>query len=367
MKNLLFSLLRYALWEGDSVDKEEVQNALPQIFTMAKKHDLGQTVAFAAEKLGISDKALTREKDLAIFRVERIKYAAEQVGDLLSAAEIPHIFLKGAHVRELYPEEWMRPSCDVDVYVDADRVDAATHALVMAGYTQGRRHIYDVLFTSPEGSTVELHFALMTEGYQKKASELLKNVWSYTEEDGCHRYRMNGEMSYFYHISHMAKHVQTGGCGIRPFMDMKLLADKCDRAKAEALLSEGGLLTFEKAAERLADAWFFNGRHDDVTEVLEEYVLSGAVYGTKHNAAASQGSRMRYLASRAFMPYAELKQKYPSLDGKPYLMPIYTLRRWFGALKKKKVASTFNELKASGSASETEMQKYGALFKKLEI
>lgn len=367
MKRLFFSLLRYALWEDGSVDAKELRDAVPHILDIAKKHDLGQTVAYAAERLGVTDGALMREKDLAIFRVEKIKYAVEQVSDLLSAAEIPHIFLKGVHIRGLYPEEWMRPSCDVDVFVDADKVDAAAEALEKGGYIRGRRHIYDVMLTAVNGCTVELHFALMSEGYQKKAAELLKNVWSYAEAEGGHRYRMNGEMSYFYHISHMAKHVQTGGCGVRPFIDMKLLADKCDRAKAEALLEEGGLSAFERAARGLADVWFSNGRHDGVTEVLEEYVLSGEVYGSKHNAAAGYGSRSRYIASRIFMPYSELKQKYPALDGKPYLMPYYTLRRWLGAVKKKRVASSVDELKASRSVSKAEIQKYGTLFKKLEL
>ena len=76
MKKLFFSLLRYAVWDGGSVDTEEAVKVLPQLYSLAKKHDLGQLLAYALERLGISDEGLTREKDIAVFRVERIKYTS---------------------------------------------------------------------------------------------------------------------------------------------------------------------------------------------------------------------------------------------------------------------------------------------------
>ena len=365
MKALLFDLLRYAVWGEGEVDREIAEKEISEVYALAKKHDLAQTLAYAYEKLGITDDLLTREKDIAVFRTEKIKFITEEVSAQLTEAKIPHIPLKGACIRRLYPEEWMRPSCDVDVYVDPSRVNDASKALEKAGYVMGRRHVHDIAFTSPGGCTVELHFVLAAEGEQKKAWELLKNVWEYTVPDGDHRYRMNAEMTYFYHLSHMARHVQTGGCGIRPFIDMRLI--ECHRERAEALLEQGGLAAFEKIARQLSDVWFSDGVHDDVTEALEEYILTGAVYGTSRNAAASKGSRSRYILSRIFMPYSELKLKYPFLNGKPYLMPWYTFRRWCNLLKRKKIGSSMRELKASSTVSVAEMKKIGALFKKLEL
>ena len=59
----------------------------------------------------------------------------------------------------------------------------------------------------------------------------------------------------------MAKHfVSTGGCGIRPFLDIWVLNHKIDfnREKREKLLSDGGLDVFAKQAELLSEVWFGN-------------------------------------------------------------------------------------------------------------
>lgn len=40
------------------------------------------------------------------------------------------------------------------------------------------------------------------------------------------------------------------------------------------------------------------------------------------------GGRARYLLSRIWMPYGDLLRKYPALEGRPALMPLYQLRRW---------------------------------------
>lgn len=97
---------------------------------------------------------------------------------------------------------------------------------------------------------------------------------------------MPDEYFYFYHIAHMAKHfVGTGGCGIRPFLDIWILNNRInfDREKRANLLSDGELDVFAKQAELLAEIWFGTAEHTEITKQMEEYILRGGVYGTNEN------------------------------------------------------------------------------------
>ena len=96
-------------------------------------------------------------------------------------------------------------------------------------------------------------------------------------------------MFYFYYIAHMAKHfVETGGCGIRPFLDIWVLNHRIDfdREKRDKLLSDGGLDVFAKQAELLSEVWFGNAEHTEITRQMETYILRGGVYGANTNRIA---------------------------------------------------------------------------------
>ncbi|MFX7845188.1 nucleotidyltransferase family protein, partial [Acinetobacter baumannii] len=77
----------------------------------------------------------------------------------------------------------------------------------------------------PSGQHIELHFNLIEDHRIKGASAILNRVWDAAVPCGgwTYQYEMPDELFYFYHIAHMAKHVENGGCGIRPFLDIWVL------------------------------------------------------------------------------------------------------------------------------------------------
>ena len=87
-------------------------------------------------------------------------------------------------------------------------------------------------------------------GVAKSSCEVLKNVWqsAFLQKKKEHCYEMTDEMFYFYHIAHMAKHFEEGGCGIRPFIDLWTLDNikDVDHDKRDELLSQGNLNTSHK-------------------------------------------------------------------------------------------------------------------------
>jgi hypothetical protein len=181
-----------------------------------------------------------------------------------------------------------------------------------------------------------LHYNLVEDGRVNESSEVLKTVWnkSAVREGFNYWLLMPDEMFYFYHVAHMAKHFEDGGCGIRPFIDLWILDNigESNEEKRNQLLNEGGLLKFAQAARRLSSIWFQNCGYDDVSKQMENYILRGGVYGSGKNRIIvhqqKKGGRFRYALSKIVIPYDTIKFQYPVLQKYRWLTPFMQIRRW---------------------------------------
>ena len=105
----------------------------------------------------------------------------------------------------------------------------------------------------------------------------------------------------------MANHFTLGGCGARTLLDLYLLNNpaRYERAKIDLMLTECDFVEFERAMRELSEAWFGAGERGELLLDVEEYILTGGVYGTAGNRIAvsqvKRGGRVRYLLSRIFI------------------------------------------------------------------
>lgn len=346
---MLFSILRSIL-NGDQVsdaDKQLVtEDLLKDIVKLASKHDIAHLVA-----LGIINNELVDEQTKsqlqqivfrAVYRYEKQNYELKQVCEALEKAQIPFIPLKGSVIRKYYPEPWMRTSCDIDVLVRREDLEKAISYLVSKqDYVEKERATHDVSLFTQTGIHVELHFDLVEEGRAQNAIDVLHSVWDNVilHENSDYWYEMTDAYFYFYHIAHMAKHFENGGCGIRPFIDLWILdhMKDIDLSARDVLLSQGRLLKFTHASRTLSEVWFGDKEPDELSLQMQEFLLLGGAYGSTDNRVALQqkkkGGRMGYVLSRMFIPYVKLKRYYPILEKHRWLMPLMQVRRWFMLLK----------------------------------
>ena len=341
---MLFALLRSAIRGTKLTDSEREnysEDMLQDLLKLSAKHDVIHLLALGLKQNGLisEDNAEIEEYILkAVCRYERLRYEYDILSNALEKAQIPFLPLKGSVLRQYYPELWMRTSCDIDVLVHQNDLETAIAYLSKNhNYVEKERATHDVSLFTQIGVHVELHFDLVEEGRAKSAIDVLKHVW---ENVSVHKgykywYDMTDEYFYFYHIAHMAKHFETGGCGIRPFIDLWILdhMDDVDIVARDALLSQGSLLKFTTVARELSEVWFGGKEADELTLQMQEFILHGGVYGSIDNRVAiqqkKQGGRFGYVLSRVFVPYAKLKRYYPVLEKHPWLMPIMQIRRWF--------------------------------------
>lgn len=366
MEEILFSLIRSEIC-GTAVpeDIKAACNAdrLQQVYLLAKRHSVehiaGQTLG-KLKLLGtdaLSEKI--RESTMhAYFRQMQMETEFGRICEALETARLTFLPLKGAVLRHFYPEPWLRTSCDIDILVKPEMLDAAVAVLEKTlNYTNRGRRDHDVSLLSSSGVHLELHFDILEDWYAAgNAKAVLARVWEEaTLETGwSFRYRMSDALFYFYHIAHMAKHFQAGGCGVRSFLDVWVLNHRVsyDKEKRAQLLLEGGLSNFAAAAEKLAQVWFSEQTHDALSRQISDYILRAGTFGNQENRAAvgqvQAGGKVKYLLfRRVFLPYEILKAEYPVLKKHKWLMPVYQIVRWVRMLRQGKLGMATREWKTN--------------------
>ncbi len=319
------------------------EEVMQELLEISGKQDLAHLVGAGLQKNGLPDKNSATYESFqlwqikAVYRYEKLNFEYARLCEILEAAEIPFLPLKGSVIRCLYPEPWMRTSCDIDILVHQEDVEQMADYLIRdAGYTLHEKGTHDISLFSSGGQQLELHYRLIEEERAKNATSILQTVWEQSAPKDGYRfwYEMNDEMFYYYHIAHIAKHFEHGGCGLRPFVDLWLLdrIPDADVDKRNQLLQRGGLLRFADVIRRMYALWM-DGRELDWTfQQMQEFILNGGVYGTWENSVAMQqqkrGGRLAYVLSQIFIPYDVLKNHYPVLKKHPWLTPVMQVRRW---------------------------------------
>ena len=384
---LLFGLLNAGLFGGelDGKTKGELKDTDVQrkVYRAAKTHDIAHLASYCLDKTGLSDgeteigKRLVNEQFMAVYRYENQKYELDRICETLDREAIPYVLLKGAVIRELYPEAWMRTSCDIDLLVSPENVDRAKNALVDGlGYIDKGKNDHDCQLYSKTDVHLELHFKLIGDDpISDKSENVLKKAWEHTVAEPGREYgrRFDDAMLIYYHILHLAKHLKNGGCGIKPFLDLYYFKGKINMdGAAEALLEEGGMLKAYRGALDLANVYFGGEPHTEVTGALSDFVLEGGVYGNMENIVAMRRGGEKnyaflYALSRIFLPYNKLKYRYPELTEKKWLFLPYQFRRWIDLVREGRTASSFNELRINGGTTKEQIDVATGIWRDLGL
>ncbi len=359
---ILFSLLKSSI-DGTIPSIEMINACADKVLSLAQKHDMAHIIA---DQLGkyLSDESKAKaikQKMLAIYRREALDFEEKRISEVFNQNQIAHIPLKGSIIKNYYPEDWMRTSSDIDILVRPEKTEDAVKILCEElEYSYAGKSLHDIQLYSKGGVHIELHFAL--DGGDDKGSSAANRIWEYANaESGYFRFDLAPEFTVFYNILHAKYHFAAGGCGIKPFLDMYVMNKKLDYNKEilDSLITESGCEKFYAAFIKLTDIWFGGGKRDSLTDKMEEYILSGGVYGTSENlgkaSAYRKGGKLKYIFNRIFKPRKELEIQFPNLKNRPILLPYYQIKRWFNLLDKEKRANAeteFSGSRASGQISE---------------
>ncbi len=342
--DILIAIIREELNETntlpDAIRSQATDELLPQLYALSKSQDLSHIVADALDRAGllggteISQK-FEKQKSLSVFRYMQMDYDFGILHEIFESNKIPYIPLKGSVIREYYPQPEMRTSCDIDILVSKSDIERSIDVLSSeAEYKTAKKTMHDISLFSPSNTHLELHHTLSeTDNENDYISD---NVWktAHIKEDSEYRYEMDNDTLLAYLTVHAAKHFESGGCGVRPFMDFYVLRKNIefDFGNVKKILSAYGLEKFFDNCMHLTDVWFGDKEHTELTRNMQDFIMNAGVYGNAENRVAVKRkgeNRIKYILTRIFLPYRELCKQYKRLRKHPILYPWYTVARWF--------------------------------------
>lgn len=349
-----------------------------RLLSLSRHHDVAHLLGdlIAREELPVPEapkKAFDEVFCEAILRAQLFEEEQKKIGSVFQKAQIRFLPLKGAVIRQLYPEPWMRTSCDIDILIRKEDIKRAKKLLIMdLNYRFEKQAYHELSLYSPSGVHLELHFSI--EEHTETLDRVLKDCWDYAEpvQEGSCCYRFQSAFLVFHSVAHAAYHFKVGGCGIRPLIDQFLLERKIvyDRSIYKLLIEKANLTVFEEQFTRLWQVWFSDRKHDDLTYRMETYILSAGVYGSTKNHETIRlirRGRVGNFLCRIWLPYNSLIIKYPSLKGKRILQPLYEIRRWFTLFKKGKMRTIRREVKTNLGVDSEQKEQVKSLLNDLDL
>lgn len=381
---ILMDLLRCSAL-GENADKNIISaltpDALQDIYFVAHHHGLTQLIGDILEKNGFlgalpSHKRFHKEELDAVYSFEKINYETEQIIRIFEENAVSFILLKGAFLRYLYSEPWLRTSCDIDILVHEKDVVKAGELLVKElNYNKIQEGTHHVAYAFGEDVRIELHFNLIEKNQAKNSYKVARRVWDYAsvKEGFDYRYELSEDFIYFYHIAHCAAHFEAGGCGIKPVLDLFVLRKNfnCKTPEINKLLRASGLTEFDKFLNELCDVWFDKKAHNEVTRVMEKFIINGGVGGTREQNLLLKkyrsGGKIGYVIARIFVPFGELKKDYPILGKIPVLLPFFEILRWFKLLLKKDKKSIARRYETVKNIPEEKLKTYGGMLDEIGL
>ncbi len=270
------------------------------------------------------------------------------VCDELENADIPYIPLKGAVLRDLYPEKWLRTSGDLDILIHENDISRAVEIIESKTGLRVKRHNYHDILMIDGPLKLELHFSLKED--MDNMDRLLEKAWDFTirTEDRRNEYSFTPEFQIFYITAHMAYHLTHGGLGIRQFIDLWLLTrqKKYDESTVMKMCEAAGLATFFQKSNELCRVWFEGEKHTYETARLEQFCLKGSVFNSGEDTDSVQirnHAKSEYLFKRIFPDRDKLEIYFPKLK-KGYQIPYYQMKRWMRLFKTGKMHRAADEL-----------------------
>ena len=203
-------------------DECKAQSVISLAFSALPKDEVPQ-------KIYVHWKALVNE-NLAVN--SKISYAHTMLNELLNQAKIPYVILKGCASAEYYDDPLLRTMGDVDFLVSENEIKQVDKLLKNQGFVFNNSFHEIERAYEKDGVILELHWNI-TGIPGGKTGELLESFFKDIFDKSELKHFDLAEYyspSPFHHglvmLLHVARHMITGGIGLRHFCDWAVFVDK---------------------------------------------------------------------------------------------------------------------------------------------
>lgn len=268
-----------------------------------------------------------------------------KLSEFLSENKIEHMPVKGYYIRELYPVKELRGFGDIDILIhekDRKRCDSLMKSL---GYTV--KNDWEPTYSYiKDDEYYEIHTNLFDVRLKDRAdmTEYFSSAWLHAKKDSGLRFVPDTEFHLIYIICHLAKHLSTGGAGIRMYLDVALYILRYDSVisweRTEEEFKKLGLERFFHTVLSAVNEWFyvkascdFENFGEELSELLE-FTLDSDIFGHSRDNSAiklrGEGRSKKRTALKILFPPAEqLENRYTFLKRSWLLLPLAWIVRVF--------------------------------------
>ena len=329
---------------GDLIYKLSVRNAVQGILYLA--------VQSGAVTLSAETEAKLQKSYMAILAREATQQEEiEYIRSAFNEKNIEFMFLKGTHLKSLYPVPEMRFMVDMDILVKEKNMNKGGELILARGFTQEMNNGKDIVLVKKPFLTIELHKMLFVEDYFMH--DYFTSVWNRVElVNGC-EYKMPLNDLYVYTLAHLTEHYLEAGSCFRPLMDLYLMEKAYSKLDFEYINKQFEIIDIEKFAKKIRQLYkcaFDGAEYNDDLVLMENYIVFGAPVNNASEVskvARTNKSKSKRFIESAFPNLKHMKLKYPILEKAPFLLPIFWVVRFFefvflkkGSLEQKQSAIT---------------------------
>lgn len=342
----IISLIKSSL-DGTTPSISEALD-LETIYRFSQKMQITPLLYYGIEKLPNAFDELYGKK----FLKSEVTYSfvcqkqKDQINELTMEFEkekIDYMLLKGAIIRDFYPNIDMRLMSDADILIRKKQISKIKPIMKKLGYTEILESDHEYVFNK-NNFQIELHKRLIP-SYNKDYYAYFGDGWTLAKlnKEGSSGYKMSNEDHFIYMFTHYAKHYRDAGIGIKHITDfyvyLKLVS--LDWQYIEAELEKLQLLEFWKNTKRMVDVWFNDAECDEISAFMTHRIFNGNAYGTYEAHVLSQGVKIskktknvkaKSIITSVFPPYQEMKTIYGYLGKAPFMLPFAWLCRWIAII-----------------------------------
>ena len=359
---LLLSVVRDYIKQVSSVEtlenyakKNNTDTDWKDIYTIAVQNGvlpfLYHQIKSFNNQYNINSDFLVALKNNIIYRSSRQIKANEclcTIIDSFNKADIPFIILKGIVVAELYPNPEYRYSCDADIHISSEYLEAVQKILIELGYEHKYintiKHTYSYILHNV--LYIDLHTRLFEDFYDKHQKvfeeyeiDSFENTTKYSISNQEFLSLQPNEFL-IYIFCHMTKHYVNSGINLRQLMDISIYVN----AHINQLEVNYIMAFFKKMGiEKFVLYTFFVCRkylgmvdiegifYDDVDEKVADEIIYTSLennMGTKSDIERISTTRAYYrgnkqiVRAKLFPKQEELSDRYSYAKKHKILLPI---------------------------------------------
>lgn len=347
-----------------------------KLYELAKKHKVNNFLKDWAEENCQSDeikKLIQNDYNMQIMKDTNQNIELEKMLTEFEKNGIEAIIVKGAIIKEIYPQNYMRQMCDIDIMIHEKDFKKALKIMKNLGFYQFYNHEKHLTLKKDPFVVVEIHRKLILE--KDVGHDYFLDVWPRCVKYKNYKniYQLSREDSYIFCILHLIIHFKSTGIHLRDVLDVYLYQEKykdvLDYNKLKEQFIKLGVSDFEENIKKIAYKWFSSDKIEDFDEI-EKFILNGTNLNNmvQYNIGKDEG-RGKYLLNLFFPSYKVMKNKYPVLEKQPVLLPIMWGARIFKDIfsQETSLKTRFNTIKLIQNTKKEDVEKIQEIYKKLGI